>query len=238
VNTHRHAAPHEHEHEFEAEHGLPEPLPADERLLWQGAPDWRRLAIDALHVRTLAIYFALMVAWRGGSVLADGGGIAQAAMAALFVLPLAALAVGLLAGIGWLMGRTTVYTITDRRVVMRVGIVLTITFNLPYRMVASAALRTRRDGTGDITLALVPGEDRIAYLHLWPHVRPWKVKHTQPMLRALPDAEHVARLLSGALAASAGQAREAVNAPRAPRADAMPGHGDRTAAGQGQVLAA
>ena len=50
-----------HEHEFEAAPGLPERLPAGERILWQGAPDWRALALHAFHVRKLAIYFAAMM---------------------------------------------------------------------------------------------------------------------------------------------------------------------------------
>ena len=33
------------EHEFEPQHGLPEPLPCGERIVWQGGPlCWRRAA--------------------------------------------------------------------------------------------------------------------------------------------------------------------------------------------------
>ena len=41
-----------HEHEFEPQFGLPERLPDSERLLWQGSPSWRALAIVA---RTYAL---------------------------------------------------------------------------------------------------------------------------------------------------------------------------------------
>ena len=51
-----------HEHEWEAAPGLPSALPAGERVVWQGAPDWRSLAVHAFHVRKVAIYFALMLA--------------------------------------------------------------------------------------------------------------------------------------------------------------------------------
>ena len=51
-----------HEHEFEAAPGLPEALPAGEHILWQGSPDWKLLAVDAFHVKRLAIYFSLMIA--------------------------------------------------------------------------------------------------------------------------------------------------------------------------------
>ncbi len=214
-----HSHGHEHEHEFEAAYGLPEELPAGERLLWQGAPDWRVLAREALHVRKLAVYFAVLLIWRGALVVADGGSAAQALLAALWLLPLAMLCVGMLALVAWLMGRTSVYTITNRRVVMRVGIVLTITFNLPYSRIESAGLRAGKDGIGDIVLTPA-GSDKIAYVHLWPHARPWQVKRPEPMLRAVPDAPRVAMLLSEALAASAGLAPVRVDA-----LSALPGRG-------------
>ena len=37
------------EHDDEPQNGLPEALPAGERLLWQGSPDWRVLARHGFH---------------------------------------------------------------------------------------------------------------------------------------------------------------------------------------------
>jgi Bacterial PH domain len=202
----RNAAP---EHEFEAEPGLPEPLPRDERVLWQGSPDWRVMAREAMHTRMLGIYFGVLLAWRGATVLGNGGSPLDAAEAILWLLPLAVAAIALLSLIAWLIARTSVYTVTDKRVVMRIGVVLSITFNLPYSQIESAGLRTNADGSGDLSLALA-GADRIAYAHLWPHARPWHVKRTQPMLRALADVRGVASILSAALADSAGVARTAL----------------------------
>jgi len=194
------------EHEFEAELGLPEPLPRGERLLWQGSPDWRVMAREALHTRTLSIYFAVLLALRGATTLSNGGSLLDAAEAMLWLLPLAVLAIAVLSVIAWLIARTSVYTVTDKRVVMRIGVVLSITFNLPYSKIESAGLRTHADGSGDLTLALAD-TDRIAYLHLWPHARPWQVRRTQPMLRAVPQARTVAAVLSAALADAAGMER-------------------------------
>jgi hypothetical protein len=73
VITNRQAREHAPEHEFEAQPGLPEPLPPGERLLWQGSPDWRVLAREAMHTRMLSVYFAVLLAWRGATVLANGG---------------------------------------------------------------------------------------------------------------------------------------------------------------------
>jgi len=214
------------EHEFEAEPGLPEPLPPGERLLWQGSPDWRVMAREALHTRMLSVYFAVLLAWRGATVLSNGGSWFDAGQAVLWLLPLAVLAIGVLSLMAWLIARTSVYTITDKRVVMRIGVVLTITFNLPHSQIESAGLRTNTDGSGDVTL-LLNDADRIAYVHLWPHARPWHLKRSQPMLRALPQARAVASILSAALAESAGVAPTALRAVVVPPKPAQAARGNR-----------
>ncbi len=211
------------EHDHEPVRGLPEHLPPGEHIVWQGSPAWWRLAVDALHVRKVIVYFALLALWRVADVLGGGGSALDATAAALWTLPLASIAVGLLALLAWLTARTAVYTLTNRRIVMRVGVVLGIAFNLPLSRIAAAGLRRHRDGSGDISFTLA-GPDRIAYLHLWPHARAWHVRKPQPTLRAVPDADRVAALVADALAASAGQARQPIDAPAgaAPRPAAEP----------------
>lgn len=188
---------HTHEHEFEPQYGLPEPLPAGERVLWQGSPDWRVLARHVFHVRTLALYFAAILIIRGAFVLGDGGTLAAATKAVAMVLPLAIMAIGIAFGLALLCARTSVYTITDKRVTMRIGIVLNLTFNLPFNRIASAGLRQVHAGAGDIALTLA-GTDQIAFLHLWPHARPWRIAKAEPMLRCVPQGEEVARALGQA----------------------------------------
>jgi len=188
---------HEHEHEFEAQHGLPERLPKGERILWQGSPDAKVLARQLFHLRALVVYFAAILALRGGFVLADGATVAEALKAVGMVAPLAAMAIGLAWGMAVMCARTTVYTITTKRVVMRIGIVLNLTFNLPFTRLEGASLRDTGLGTGDIPLTLAKG-DRIAYLHLWPHARPWRTARPEPMMRCVPDAARVSAVLAQA----------------------------------------
>jgi hypothetical protein len=188
--------------------GLPEALPAGETLLWQGRPRWQSLAVDAFHVRKVAVYFGLLFAWRFGSSLYDGMPVLEAATYAAWILPLAAAAIVLLCVLAWFSAWTTVYTVTSKRVVMRVGIALQMTINLPYRIVESASLKLRADGSGDIALRLEPGV-RAAYLVLWPHVRRWRFTRPEPSLRSVPEARRVADLMSEALAATAPEAAPA-----------------------------
>ena len=195
------------EHDSEPLAGLPERPPAGEAILWQGSPDWRVLARRAFHIRAMAFYLGVLWLWMLGSTLTGGQGGApgwsQVAMLA-GNLGLALLALGLVASFCWLTQRTTVYTVTNRRLVIRFGIALPLTVNLPFAMVASAGVKADRDGRGDVALSLMPGK-RVGYFVMWPHARPWKVARTEPMLRGLPDAVRVAQILSRALAASAAQ---------------------------------
>jgi len=56
---------------FEPIRGLPEKLPEGEYILWQGAPKPAALAREALGLRWVAGYFALLTIWRIGASSAD-----------------------------------------------------------------------------------------------------------------------------------------------------------------------
>jgi len=191
--------------------GIREDLPPNEHVLWQGAPAWRSAAVHIFHVRQVAVYFALIVCATLAFARLDGRPLATAILPAI----LGVLACALLALLAWLTSRTTIYAITTRRVFLRIGIALPIAINLPLRGIEGAGLGLHADGTGDIPLQLEPGP-HLAYLHLWPHARPWRLQRPEPMLRSLPDPEGVARVLAGALG-SANAGHEAVE-PSAPAA--------------------
>ena len=195
-----------HEHEFEPAFGLPEPLPKGEQILWQGAPDFKDMALRVFHVRKAAIYFAIMIASRGIYLSLSGLGVLEVGKGVLLVSFLSAIAIGALTTLAWLTARTAAYTLTDQRVVMRIGIVLTLTFNLPLKRMSTAGLQLTRGGFGDIPLALNDG-DRIGWLNLWPHARPWRLAQPEPMLRCIPQAQAVAAQLQ--------QAWVAINGPGA-----------------------
>ncbi len=221
--AHRHTPPGQHEHEYEPQLGLPEPLPAGEMLLWQGSPSWTTLAVRRFHVRKLMIYFGALLAARVASLSGDGLALTEALAGSMFLLVLAVIAVGLVALIAWFTARTTVYTLTDRRVVMRIGIVLTITLNLPLKRVEAADLNLHSGAVGDIALRLLK-PDHIAYLHLWPHARPWRLARPEPSLLCIAGAQAVAqRLTSTWQAVNAGAANAAATGNAAASAEAVAG---------------
>jgi hypothetical protein len=204
---------HHDDFEIEPVEGLPEQPPKGERILWQGRPDWWRLAVESLNVKWVAGYFALLAVWRFVSQL-DLLPLGQAIGAAVPFLLLGLLTCGLLTLVAVAQARAAYYTVTDARVVMRIGAALTITLNIPYSKVSNAMLDLRKNGTGTIALETM-GDTRLSYLTCWPHVRPWYFRMAQPALRCIPEAEKVAALL-----ADAAESRVAV--PKVARATPAP----------------
>lgn len=214
---------------FETRPGIPAPLPRDERILWQGRPGAWALARDAFGITWVVGYFLLVVIWRA-TVGSLSGGMTGALAFGLPYVGLMVAAVLVILGLAWIQARGTVYTVTTARVLMRIGAALQITINLPFRQIGAANLDLRRDGTGTIAFDTL-GETRFSYLVLWPHLRPWHAKKTQPALRCIPDAARVARLV-----AEAAEAR--LSAPVIERAPAACPEGGMAGGVAGGLVAA
>ncbi|MDC8754295.1 photosynthetic complex putative assembly protein PuhB [Erythrobacter sp. sf7] len=163
--------------------GTPAP---DETVLWKGRPGLAMLARTAFHTRTLGIYMAALAL-----VAALTGNYEAAAVSA----GLGVVLVGLLYLLAWLSARSTLYILTDARLIMRIGMAIETRINIPLKQVTAAHFRERAGGYGDIAFEL--GGDRIlGIVLLWPHVRPWRYARPQPMLRAIPDAAKVAQMIA------------------------------------------
>jgi len=177
---------------------LPAPLPSGERVIWQGKPSFKGLALRSFRIREVAIYFGALLVWRLWSNWFHGMPAGEATTSALWLIVPAISGIAVLAGLAWLFRRAACYTITSRRILFQFGAALPMTMNVPLGKVANAALKTYRDGSGDIPLKLSEG-GRVSYLLLWPHIRPWRLRAPEPMLNSIPDAAGVAAKLAEAL---------------------------------------
>jgi len=177
---------HDDDFNFEPIRGLPEMLPADEHILWQGSPAPFALAREALGLYWIAGYFLLLAVWRVGVSSIDFPMAVALTHAVPFVV-IGAVACAILYAVAWVQARATVYTLTNKRVVMRFGASVPKAVNLPLSKIGSADVRPVGGGFVDIVLA--PTERfPLGWLQTWPHVRPWKVADPQPMLRAVSDS--------------------------------------------------
>lgn len=183
------------EHEFEPIPGLPEHLPEGERIVWQGMPSPTALVNRVFQVRTLGFYFTLLIAAGLVYEFLNGAQWADIATTLGWQMGLAAVALGLLTGAGHLYAKGSLYTLTNRRLVLRSGVALPMMVNLPLGHVKSAGLRLCGDGTGDILLT-PDSSTRLYYLMLWPHLRLLGFGNVQPLLRGISDPQQVAKLLA------------------------------------------
>jgi hypothetical protein len=142
----------------------------------------------------VAVYFALLFLSIAGSAVWSGVAPDRAIVGNLGVVAGGIAACSLLCLFAWLIQRSTLYTITTRRVVMRFGTALPMSANIPFVAIHSADLKRYADGSGDIALSL-EGAGRQSLVVLWPHVRPWHTVKPQPALRCIANAEVVADTL-------------------------------------------
>lgn len=168
------------EYEIEPIRGLPGNLPKGEIVVWQGSPNWQSFARAVFHTRLVIAWFVIVA-----SLAFVGGGTGL--VGALTTLAVAVLGLGVLGLLAWTGARATIYTLTNRRLVMRFGAAVPKAVNLPLSKIGSADVRSLGGGFVDIVLS--PTERfPLGWLQTWPHVRPWKVADPQPMLRAVSES--------------------------------------------------
>ena len=179
--------------------GLDRSLPTGERILWQAKPDARALTRSVFHFRGLATYFgvaALVVFVAAARTRPVGQAIAETTL----LLPFLLAAFGILTLIGRASARATTYTLTNRRVILHIGVAYEMTISVPLSAVIDASLRRRRDGAGEIALTVSDVGD-VRYIALWPHARFGRFLNPQPMLRGLRDPDVVVEAIGEALIA-------------------------------------
>ena len=183
-----------HTHEFEPTFGFPESLPTSEKVLWQGSPCAWLIARRIFFLPHLFFYF-LMFSCLALIVNSDVLTLKDLFVKFLSYMSLGMVAIFILLAISFFISSTTMYSITDKRVVMRIGIVLNLSLNIPFSKIETAELKAYPDKSGDISFNLVP-DNKIAYLHLWPHCRPWFFSSPRPRLSCLKDVEVIASCLT------------------------------------------
>ena len=173
-----------------------------ERVLWRGRPAWRAVMRDVLHVRIIMGYFAVILLWGFAADRSDGWQPLYMLWRGVPVLTMMLAMFGACALFAWAICRTTTYELTTERCVLHYGVALTASLCIPLRRIAAVGLQERGDGTGDILLTPKPGT-RLRYVKLWPHARPWRWSRAEPMLRGIPNAVGLGKVISEAVAAIA-----------------------------------
>lgn len=191
------------EHGLEPVPGLPEPLPPGEALLWQGSPKWMEIAQRVFLIRWVVLYFAALSLWEIVHAILMGGEVFSVLAAVTLLLLIGMLAVMIIGVLAKIIAHTSIYTITSKRIVFRVGVALPITINIPFAVIDGASLIQRKNGSGEIMLQLSPSH-RISWIALWPHCSGWSFGRPKPTLRGVENVAAISQILGGAVASASG----------------------------------
>lgn len=187
--------------------GLPGPLPDGEGVLWHGRPEARALSRYLFRWPLVAAYFAVFALLPMFTTAQAGASVAQIALSPVLLLPFAIPVAAVMAVSVWLLARTSTYVITDKRVILQVGVAFTRTVNIPLALIADVAERERAYGV-DLALTL-RRPNKIAWLAIWPHARSKHFSNPRPMLRGLPPESPAAGTLVDAVMRAAPGVRHA-----------------------------
>lgn len=189
------------EYDTEPVPGLPQNLPEGETLLWQGSPDAQAVARRVLHANAVMVYFAMLALVPFVSAAVQGTSWTDALAATARLAVVGAVAMAILTILARAIARTTIYSLTSKRIVMRYGVAFPMSLNIPFKEIAAIDCKPYADGTADVALS-ANGPLRISYLHLWPHARSWRFETAQPTLRVLPAGADVAKAIASAMVAA------------------------------------
>jgi hypothetical protein len=81
-----------------------------------------------------------------------------------------------------------VYTLTNKRLVLRFGVAMPMMVNMPLQILGLRGPARYSDGSGDIMLTLNQRK-KMSYLMLWPNVRSWQspcARAAQPGMSTAP----------------------------------------------------
>ena len=92
---------------------------------------------------------------------------------------------------------STIYTVTNKRIVLKIGAALPISYNIPFKQISSVDLKSY-GVKGSIAISLL-GDNKISYLSCWPHVRPWHFSKPCPSLLFLDNIEEVSQIIKKAM---------------------------------------
>ena len=99
------------------------------------------LSVHLCHVRSITIYFTVLMLWRIAVSYSDGKPIGDALEIDVWLAALLGIVMAIALTFAFLVARTTIYTVTTRRVALRYGIAFTKAVNVPLRLIKSAGTR-------------------------------------------------------------------------------------------------
>ena len=178
--------------------GLPEEvgksIPLDEKVYWNGKPNWRSFGYHSFGLKYFSIYFFVSALYAVSQI------DSSFSFGAFFIKYTPYLISGILAGnilllLAYISARHTCYVITQKRIVIRTGVALVFLLNMPFKNILSIDMKALARGRGNVIFK-VQSKKRIPYLSCWPSVKSGSFLEPIPAFRSIRDIEKVGQIIS------------------------------------------
>ena len=183
----------EYKTKFEALKNILDAIPNGESILWKGRPSLWGFSWNLFGLEWITLYLSML------SIVSVARFFASDFYTAFYVDFLPFFLSGIFAsiiliGLAATQTYSTVYIITENRVIIKTGAALSFLISMPFKKIKEVNLQKRGASIGTISFELL-SEKRVPYISCWPSVRPWKFKRTQPAFSCIGSVDEVATIL-------------------------------------------
>ena len=183
----------EYKTKFEAPKNILDAIPNGESILWKGRPSLWGFSWNLFGLKWITLYLSIL------SIVSVARFFASDFYTAFYVDFLPFFLSGIFAsiiliGLAATQTYSTVYIITENRVIIKTGAALSFLISMPFKKIKEVNLQKRGASIGTISFELL-SEKRVPYISCWPSVRPWKFKRTQPAFSCIGSVDEVATIL-------------------------------------------
>ena len=183
----------EYKTKFEAPKNILDAIPNGESILWKGRPSLWGFSWNLFGLKWITLYLSIL------SIVSVARFFASDFYTAFYVDFLPFFLSGIFAsiiliGLAATQTYSTVYIITENRVIIKTGAALSFLISMPFKKIKEVNLQKRGASIGTISFELL-SEKRVPYISCWPSVRPWKFKRTQPAFSCIGSVDKVATIL-------------------------------------------
>ena len=183
----------EYKTKFETPKNILDAIPNGESILWKGRPSLWGFSWNLFGLKWITLYLSIL------SIVSVARFFASDFYTAFYVDFLPFFLSGIFAsiiliGLAATQTYSTVYIITENRVIIKTGAALSFLISMPFKKIKEVNLQKRGASIGTISFELL-SEKRVPYISCWPSVRPWKFKRTQPAFSCIGSVDEVATIL-------------------------------------------
>ena len=183
----------EYKTKFEAPKNILDAIPDGESILWKGKPSLWGFSWNLFGLKWITFYLSIL------SVVSIARFFASDFHTAFYIDFLPFFLSGIFAsiiliGLAAIQAYSTVYIITENRVIIKTGAALSFLISMPFKKIKEVNLQKRGASIGTISFDLF-SKKRVPYISCWPSVRPWKFKKTQPAFSCVRSVDEVATIL-------------------------------------------